>query len=68
MIDGTKDYDTLCNNILPSSGSAHIQPTVCINWALSVKELKVSIQHQDQEADLEFILQEIFCEDGINQN
>ena len=23
MIDGTKDNDTLCNNILPSSGSAH---------------------------------------------
>ena len=53
MIDGTKDYDTLCNNILPSSGSAHIQPTVCINWALSVKELTVSIQHSymDKEAD-----------------
>ena len=53
MIDGTKDYDTLCNNILPSSGSAHIQPTVCINWALSVKELTVSIQHSymGMEAD-----------------
>ena len=53
MIDDTKDNDTLCNNILPSSGSVYIQPTVCINWALSVKKLTLSIQHSymDKEAD-----------------
>ena len=28
--DGTKDNDTLWNNLLPSSGAVHIQPNVCV--------------------------------------
>ena len=30
MKDGTKDNDTLWNNLLPSSGAVHIQPNVCV--------------------------------------
>ena len=43
---------------------------MCINWALSVEELRVYLLHSymDKEADKEFIEQEIVCEDGINQN